>query len=154
MGTPVRRIPVRNSFLMSASLHAPMPVSLSGVMFGAVTSNGGSLKRRPPEKSFPAPTSGGALGEWQLPQVMMVLTRYEPRSTGVSAAAVPTSASVAKDNVASRIMIPSCDSRAHIIAARAGRQPNLRCARKCLVLGYGAQTKRAAWAALDDDCLA
>jgi hypothetical protein len=50
MGTPLGRIPVRNSFLMSSSLHAPMPVSLSGVMFGAVTSNGGSSKRRPPEK--------------------------------------------------------------------------------------------------------
>ena len=75
MGMPFGRTPVRNSFLMSASLHVPMPVSLSGVMFGAVTSNGGSLKRRPPEKSLPATTSGGPLGEWQLAQVMMVLTR-------------------------------------------------------------------------------
>src|ERR1700722_19868892 len=106
IGTPLGRIPVRSSFLMSSSLHAPIPVSLSGVMFGAVTSNGGSLKRRPPEKSLPATTSGGPLGEWQLPQVMMVLTRYPPRSTGVSAQAPPTSASVAKVNIATRSIMP------------------------------------------------
>src|SRR6202043_2008700 len=105
MGTPLGRVPVRNSFLMSASLHAPIPVALSGVIFGAVTSNGGTLKRKPPEKSLPATTSGGPLGEWQLPQVMMVLTRYVPRSIGVSAQAPPTSASVAKENAASRIMM-------------------------------------------------
>src|ERR1700686_3762110 len=119
MGTPLGRMPVRNSFLMSASLQLPMPVSLSGGMFGAVTSNGGSLKRKPPEKSLPATTSGGPLGEWQLPQVMMVLTRYEPRSAGVSAQAPPTNANVAKENVASRIMMPLPDSGAHTIAARA-----------------------------------
>src|SRR5579862_1672918 len=105
-GTPFGRTPLRNSFLMSASLQAPMPVSLSGVMFGAVTSNGGSSKRRPPEKSLPATTSGGPLGEWQLAQVIMVLTRYEPRSTAVSAYAPPASASVTKVNVASRSMKP------------------------------------------------
>ena len=52
-----------------------MPVSLSWVMFGAVTLNGGSSQRSPPEKSLPAIAAGGPFGEWQLPQVMMVLTR-------------------------------------------------------------------------------
>jgi hypothetical protein len=74
-GTPFGRTPVSNSFLISASLQLPMPVSWSGVMLGAVTSNGGSLKRKPPEKSLPATAAGGPFGEWQLAQVMMVLTR-------------------------------------------------------------------------------
>src|SRR5580698_3392057 len=134
-------MPLRNSFLMSASLHAPMPVSLSGVMFGAVTSNGGTLKRRPPEKSLPATTSGGPLGEWQLPQVMMVLTRYAPRSTGVSAQAPPTSASVAMENVASRIMIPSpIPARTLLQRAPAANQT---CVVRANVssCGYGTQQK-------------
>ena len=72
---PLGRTPVRNSFLMSASLQVPMPVSLSCVIFDAVTLNGGTSNDSPPVKSLPATALGGPFGEWQLPQVMMVLTR-------------------------------------------------------------------------------
>src|ERR1700691_4625567 len=107
---------------MSSSLHAPMPVSLSEVMFGAVTSNAGSLKRKPPEKSLPATTSGGPFGEGQLPQVMMVLTRYEPRSTGVSANAVPPTVTAAMASIASLIMEPPARLPGDHMARPAARQ--------------------------------
>ena len=67
--TPFGRMPVRMTVLISASVQLPMPVSLSGVMFGAVTLNGGSSQDRPPEKSLPATAAGGPFGEWQLAQV-------------------------------------------------------------------------------------
>jgi hypothetical protein len=73
--TPFGRLPVRSSVMICSSVQEPMPVSLSGVMFGAVTLNGGSSQLRPPEKSLPATAAGGPFGVWQLPQVMMVLTR-------------------------------------------------------------------------------
>ena len=72
---PWRFLPVSSIVLISASVHSPMPVSLSCVMLGAVTLNGGSSKVRPPEKSLPATAAGGPFGVWQLAQVMMVLTR-------------------------------------------------------------------------------
>jgi hypothetical protein len=68
-------MPVRMSVLICASVHVPIPVSLSGVMLGAVTLKGGSSHDRPPEKSLPAIAAGGPFGEWQLPQVRMPLTR-------------------------------------------------------------------------------
>src|SRR5580692_4206784 len=155
MGEPFGRMPVRGSFLMSSSLHDPMPVALSWVMFGAVTSNGGSSKRSPPEKSLPATTSGGPFGEWQLAQVMMVLTRYPPRSTGVSAQAPPTSASVAKVNVASRSMMPLprfLIPAPGLLLRQRAPAANQTCVVRANVssCGYGTQTKRAASAALDD----
>src|SRR3954465_15431875 len=85
-------LPVSSIVLICASVQLPMPVSLSGVMLGAVTSNGGSLKRKPPEKSLPATAGGGPFGEWQLAQVMMVLTRYLPRSADGCATALPPNA--------------------------------------------------------------
>ena len=51
-------------------------VSLSGVMLGAVTLKGGSSQDSPPENALAMISRpSGPLGEWQLPQVMMVLTR-------------------------------------------------------------------------------
>ena len=44
-------------------------------MFDAVTSNGGSSKRRPPERCLVESRPFGPFGVWQLWQVMMVLTR-------------------------------------------------------------------------------
>ena len=73
--TPFGRLPVSSSVLICASVQLPMPVSLSGVMLGAVTLNGGSSKRQAAGKSLPATAAGGPFGEWQLAQVMMVLTR-------------------------------------------------------------------------------
>src|SRR5579863_10150623 len=112
IGLPSFGTPVSRSFLMSAALHVPMPVSLSGLIFGAVTSNApGTLKRSPPEKSLPATAAGGPFGEWQLPQVMMVLTRYEPRSSGVSAYAVLPMTEASATSVASDFIItpkPRC----------------------------------------------
>src|SRR5215469_8313273 len=112
IGVPFGRRPVSSRFLISAALHVPMPVCLSGVMFGAVTSNApGTLKRRPPEKSLPATTFGGPFGEWQLPQVMIVFTRYEPRSVGVSANAAPVSVQASTTSVATHfidVLLPDC----------------------------------------------
>src|SRR6266849_5632898 len=73
--------------LRSASLHDPMPVSLSGVMLEAVTSNGGSSKRNPPDSALSNSRPLGPIGVWQLWQVISVSTRYLPRSIGVSARA-------------------------------------------------------------------
>ena len=52
-----------------------MPVSLSSVMFGAVTLNGGSSQDRPPENAMAVTSPFGPFGVWQFWQVMMVLTR-------------------------------------------------------------------------------
>ena len=68
-------MPVRSSFLMSASLHLPMPVSLSWVMLGAVTLNGGSSHDSPPENALSMMSPVGPFGVWQLPQVRIELTR-------------------------------------------------------------------------------
>ncbi len=75
IGVPFGRMPVRSSFLMSASVQLPMPVSLSWVMLAAVTLNGGRSHDRPPLKSLPATAAGGPFGEWQLPQFMTPVTR-------------------------------------------------------------------------------
>jgi hypothetical protein len=42
-------LPSCNAVLISASLQFPMPLSRSGVMLVAQTSNGGSSKRNPPD---------------------------------------------------------------------------------------------------------
>src|SRR5205809_1047639 len=84
--TPFGRAPLRSAVLICSSVHEPMPVSLSCVMFEAVTLNGGSSQESPLERSrskIGAPRS--PFGVWQFWQVMMVLTRYLPRSTGVCA---------------------------------------------------------------------
>src|SRR4030088_2223292 len=80
-GTPFGRTPVVSSFLMSASLQAPIPLSLSEVMFDAVTSKGGSSKRMPPDSALSSIRPFGPRGVWQLWQVITVSTRYLPRST-------------------------------------------------------------------------
>ena len=68
-------MPVRSSFLISASVQLPMPVSLSCVMLGAVTLNGGSSHDSPPENALSGMSPVGPFGVWQLPQVRMPLTR-------------------------------------------------------------------------------
>ncbi len=96
--TPFGRSPLRNAFSMSALLQLPMPVSLSWVMLEAVTLNGGSSQVSPDDRSR---SSTGAprspFGVWQFWQVMMVVTRYLPRSTGAwfCANAEPAAASKA-----------------------------------------------------------
>ena len=63
-----------------------MPVSLSCVMLEAVTLKGGSSQESPLERSrskIGAPRS--PFGVWQFWQVMIVVTRYLPRSTGACA---------------------------------------------------------------------
>src|SRR5947209_3285460 len=84
--TPFGRSPLRRAVLICSSVHDPMPVSLSCVMFEAVTLNGGSSHDSPLERSrskIGAPRS--PFGVWQFWQVMIVLTRYLPRSTGACA---------------------------------------------------------------------
>src|SRR4051812_9685765 len=91
--TPFGRSPLRNAVLICASVHEPIPVSLSCVILEAVTLNGGSSHESPLERSFsklkapPCPR-----GVWQFWQVMIVLTRYWPRSTGDCARAEPAAA--------------------------------------------------------------
>src|SRR4029079_19197060 len=80
-GAPFRLIPWRKTFLRSASVWLPMPVSLSCVMLGAVTLNGGSSHERPPEYALSRISTCGPFGGWQLPQVRIPLTRYSPRLT-------------------------------------------------------------------------
>jgi hypothetical protein len=53
-----------------------MPVSLSGVMLGAVTFHGGSSNSRKPENAFSLMSRpSGPFGVWQLPQVRIVFTK-------------------------------------------------------------------------------
>src|SRR3954453_15385224 len=89
---PCGFLPVVSIVLICSSVQLPMPVSLSWVMLGAVTLKGGSSQLSPPEKSLPATAAGGPFGEWQLAQVMMVLTRYLPRSADGCATALPPNA--------------------------------------------------------------
>src|SRR5437588_7007866 len=101
--TPFGRWPLRSAVLICSSVHEPMPVSLSCVMFEAVTLNGGSSHDNPLDRSrskIGAPRS--PLGVWQFWQVMMVLTRYLPRSTGVWAESEPVAASSAATTSAER----------------------------------------------------
>ena len=58
-----------------------VPVALSDVMLAAVTSNGGSLKRRPPDRSLSSIRPFGPRGVWQFWQVITVSTRYLPRAS-------------------------------------------------------------------------
>ena len=51
-GTPFFLMPFRMTCLSSASVQLPIPVSLSCVMLGAVTLNGGSSHDRPPENAL------------------------------------------------------------------------------------------------------
>src|SRR4051794_36465510 len=86
-------------------------------MFDAVTLNGGSSHDSPLERSrskIGAPRS--PFGVWQFWQVMIVLTRYLPRSTGVCADAEPHAASNAAitNPVRMRILNPPMDSRSDL----------------------------------------
>ena len=72
----IGRTPSTSARLISASLQPPIPVSLSGVMFGAVAMKAGVLKASPPDSALSAISLPSASrGVWQLPQAMMVLTR-------------------------------------------------------------------------------
>ena len=69
-------MPSISARLISASLQLPIPVSTSGVMFGAVAMKAGVSKVSPPDSALSAMILPSASrGEWQLPQAMMVLTR-------------------------------------------------------------------------------
>src|ERR1700716_4207387 len=110
-GTPFGRIPVVSSFLMSASLQAPIPLSLSEVMLDAVTSKGGSSKRMPPDSALSSIMPVGPRGVWQLWQVITVSTRYLPRSTlapDCACAAATPDASARIPIATCRIMCLSC----------------------------------------------
>ena len=78
-GTPLGRTPWVSARLSSASLHAPMPVSRSGVRLEPFTVKNGSLNVcEPPDRRRRrlGPISGGVRrGVWQLLQAPMVLTR-------------------------------------------------------------------------------
>src|SRR5688572_25714430 len=61
---------------MSSSLHEPMPVSMSGVMFGAYALNTGSSITNAPARFLVASgVPSGSRGVWQLPQPATVSTR-------------------------------------------------------------------------------
>src|SRR4051812_26501389 len=127
-----------------------MPVSLSCVMLDAVTLKGGSSHDSPLERSrskMGAPRS--PFGVWQFWQVMMVLTRYLPRSTGACANA-EVAVSDATSIKTSRICM-----KASLCAARvAAPIPDYRTAAErphenCIVCVWGqgppcGQTKKAA----------
>src|SRR5271165_3278675 len=70
---PLRPVPLVSELTTSSSVHAPMPVSASGVMFGASSAPNGVSIGRPPASSSPEPGS-----VWQAPQSPMVV-RYLPR---------------------------------------------------------------------------
>jgi len=74
---PFGSTPVSSERLMSASLHLPMPVSRSGVMFAAFTLKVASSQvRGRPESCFDMSHAPLELrGVWQLPQVRTPLTR-------------------------------------------------------------------------------
>src|SRR5436309_11203915 len=117
--TPFARTPLRNAVLICSSVHAPMPVSLSWVMFDAVTLNGGSSHDSPLERSrskIGAPRS--PFGVWQFWQVMIVLTRYLPRSTGAWANADPAVANKAPSITAVGICMNLLRGYAARLAAR------------------------------------
>src|SRR5438128_2516750 len=63
---PVGRVPSCSAVLISASLQLPMPVSRSGVMLEAVTSNRASSKRSPPESARSNCGPLGPISVWQL----------------------------------------------------------------------------------------
>src|SRR3974377_550050 len=56
-----------------------MPVSLSCVIFGAVTLNGGSSQLRPPENALSLISPVGPFGGWQLPQGRIAVAQQSPR---------------------------------------------------------------------------
>src|SRR5204862_2237080 len=120
--TPFGRWPLRNAVLICSSVHEPMPVSLSCVMFEAVTLNGGSSHDNPLERSrSKIGTPRSPFGVWQFWQVMMVLTRYLPRSTGAWAVAEPaiaassTAAIVARTNMRSEEHTSELQSRRDLV---------------------------------------
>src|SRR6185437_6577215 len=100
-----------------------MPVALSGVIFGAVTLNGGSSQDRPPENALSIISPFGPFGVWQLPQVRMPLTRYSPRLTRSAfddwawAPAANTVANARPTIIARIVMIPPSWTDTVIISA-------------------------------------
>src|SRR5882757_4137642 len=84
------RLPCRMAVLISASVHVPMPVSGSGVILdGMAVKALPSSMGGPPDNALSRIGPFGPTGVWQLPQPMMLSTRYLPRSTGVWAVAEP-----------------------------------------------------------------
>jgi hypothetical protein len=70
---PLRPVPLVSELTTSSSVHAPIPVSESGVMFGASSKPNGVSMGRPPASNWPDPGS-----VWQAPQSPMSV-RYLPR---------------------------------------------------------------------------
>jgi hypothetical protein len=84
------RLPCRMAVLISASVHLPMPVPGSGVMLdGMAVKALPSPIGGPPDNALSRIGPFGPTGVWQLPQPMMLSTRYLPRSTSVWAMAEP-----------------------------------------------------------------
>src|SRR5215217_1466132 len=123
------RTPSRIAFASWASVHLPMPVSLSGVMLAAYALNGGSSNRNPPER--PRLRSNWPLSSratWQLPQATAPSIRYFPRSISASRAdtGVAGSAAMQTSQAAMRFMLIDplsvlLSSRFHVDAVQAPR---------------------------------
>jgi hypothetical protein len=76
--------------LICASVHLPIPVSGSGVMLdGMAVKALPSPIGGPPDSALSMIGPFGPTGVWQLPQPMMLSTRYLPRSSWVWAIAEP-----------------------------------------------------------------
>src|SRR5262249_39558385 len=107
MVVPSGRLPSRIALMISPSLHLPMPVSGSGVMFGAWATPKPSSNLVPPASSLPGTGPCGVCGVWQLPQATMLFIRYFPRSSGVCADAAAMPANTPTETIiASRITPP------------------------------------------------
>src|SRR5262249_8422222 len=76
--------------MISASVHIPRPVSLSGVILGTMAMPNPSSMRKPPLSGKGDGAPAGARGVWQLPQAPKTSTRYWPLSTMVVAWACHT----------------------------------------------------------------
>jgi hypothetical protein len=80
-------LPSCNAVLISASLQFPMPLSRSGVMLVAQTSNGGSSKRNPPESASkfrdapPAPENADEIRVSDGHYVVAVAAKTERKGT-------------------------------------------------------------------------
>src|SRR5258708_14387756 len=70
-----------NLLTKPSSLHAPMPLSTSGVMLGLRTRSRPAPNQRPPANSFDCTGRPRTIGEWQLTQLAK-FARYSPYRSG------------------------------------------------------------------------
>src|ERR1700722_12276889 len=99
------RLPWRMGVLISASVHVPMPVSGSGVMLdGTAVKAVPSPIGGPPDNALSRIGPSGPTGVWQLPQPLMLSTRYLPRSSWVSATADPAARQTATAAAAAKTL--------------------------------------------------